>query len=286
MYSKGNIQHKNIFSMRYFSIIIISILLTSIIPSFSQEVAQPLITVSTDRSSYKDGDMIIISGSVKAIVEGTPLTIQILDPNQNKVQIAQIGVAQDGKYTTAAQASGPLWKKDGTYTVKVQYGPPSVVAETDFEFKSASSTPSMEIFEVDAGDQGTFDVEYNISGGIVKDMSIDFEGLSLIVSIESTSDGTITLKMSRELIDAKTTGGEDDVFIVLIDGTQVISEEEITSSDRTLTINFLEGDSDVEIIGTFVAPEFGAIAALVLAVAIISIIALSAKTRLRLMPKY
>ena len=286
MYSKGNIQHKNIFSMRYFSIIIISILLTSIIPSFSQEVAQPLITVSTDRSSYKDGDMIIISGSVKAIVEGTPLTIQILDPNQNKVQIAQIGVAQDGKYTTAAQASGPLWKKDGMYTVKVQYGPPSVVAETNFEFKSASSTPSMEIFEVDAGDQGTFDVEYNISGGIVKDMSIDFEGLSLIVSIESTSDGTITLKMSRELIDAKTTGGEDDVFIVLIDGTQVISEEEITSSDRTLTINFLEGDSDVEIIGTFVAPEFGAIAALVLAVAIISIIALSAKTRLRLMPKY
>ncbi|MGI0081953.1 MAG: PEFG-CTERM sorting domain-containing protein [Nitrosopumilaceae archaeon] len=33
-------------------------------------------------------------------------------------------------------------------------------------------------------------------------------------------------------------------------------------------------------------PEFGAIAALVLAVAIISIIALSAKTKLRLMPKY
>ena len=272
--------------MRYFSIIIISILLTSIIPSFSQEVAQPLITVSTDKLSYKDGDIIIISGSVKAIVEGTPLTIQILDPNQNKVQIDQINVAQDGKYTTSAQASGPLWKKDGTYTVKVQYGPPSVVAETDFEFKSASSTPSMEIFEVDAGDQGTFDVEYNISGGIVKDMSIDFEGLSLIVSIESTNDGTITLKMPRELIDAKKTSGEDDVFIVLIDGAQVNFEEETTSSDRTLTINFLEGDSDIEIIGTYVVPEVGAIAAFVLAVAIISIIVLSAKTRLKLMPKY
>ena len=272
--------------MRNFLLFItLTILLSSIIPSFGQ-VAEPLITASTDRSAYKDGDMVVISGSVKAIVEGTPLTIQILDPNQNIVQVAQIDVAQDGKYTTTAKATGSLWKKDGTYTVKVQYGPPNVVAEANFEFASASSTPAMEIFEVDAGSEGTFDVEYSISSGIVKDMIIDFEGLSLVVSIESTSDGTITIKMPRELIDAKKTSSEDDVFIILIDGAEVIFEEETTSSDRTLTINFLEGDSDIEIIGTYVAPEFGAIAALVLAVAIISIIAVSAKTRLRLMPKY
>jgi predicted secreted protein with PEFG-CTERM motif len=272
--------------MRYFLLVItVTFLLSIIIPSFAQ-VAEPLVTTSTDRSSYKDGDMIVISGSVKAIVEGTPLTIQILDPSQNIVQVAQINVAQDGKYTTTAKASGSLWKKDGTYTVRVQYGPSNVVAETDFEFASASSIPAMEIFEVDAGNEGTFDVEYNISGGIVKDMIIDFEGLSLVVSIESTSDGEITLKMPRELIDAKKTNGEDDVFIILIDGAEVIFEEDTSSSDRILTINFLKGDSDIEIIGTYVAPEFGAIAALVLAVAIISIIAVSAKTRLRLMPKY
>src|SRR5574342_186196 len=121
-------------------------LLSSVIPSFAQ-VAEPLITTSTDKTSYKNGDTIVISGSVKAIVEGTPLTIQILDPNQNIVQIAQIGVAQDGKYTTTAKASGALWKKDGTYTVRVQYGSTNVVAETNFEFASAASTPSMEIIE-------------------------------------------------------------------------------------------------------------------------------------------
>ncbi len=43
----------------------------------------------------------------------------------------------------------------------------------------------------------------------------------------------------------------------------------------------LEGEYTGEVI-----PEFGTIAALVLAVAIISIIAVSAKTRLRLLPKY
>jgi predicted secreted protein with PEFG-CTERM motif len=272
--------------MHYFLLIAtITILLTTIVPSFAQ-VAEPLITTSTDKLSYKDGDTIIISGSVKAIVEGTPLTVQILDPNQSIVHIDQIEVAQDGKYSTTAKATGLLWKKDGTYTVKVQYGQPNVVAEANFEFESASSTPTFEIFEVDADDQGTFDVEYSIRGGTVKDMIIDFDGLSLIITIESTNDGILTLKMPRELIDAKTAGGEDDEFIVLINGAQIDFEEEKTSSDRTITINFLEGDSEIEIIGTYVAPEFGAIAALVLAVAIISIIALSAKTRLRLMPKY
>ena len=272
--------------MHYFlSVITISILLSSVIVSFAQ-VAEPLIATSTDKSSYKNGDIIVISGSVKAVVEGTPLTIQILDPNQNIVQIAQIDVAQDGKYTTTAKASGALWKKDGMYTVKVQYGPPNVVAETNFEFASATSTPTMEIFEVNAGNEGTFDVEYNISGGTVKDIVIDFEGLALIISIDSTSDGTVTLKVPRKLMDAKTTSGEDDAFIILIDGAEVKASQIATTSSRTFTINFLKGDSDIEIIGTQIVPEFGAIAALVLAVAIISIIAVSAKTRLRLMPKY
>jgi archaellum component FlaF (FlaF/FlaG flagellin family) len=103
--------------MRYFLLVVaISILSLSIIPSFAQ-VAEPLITTSTDKSEYKNGDIIVISGSVKAVVEGTPLTIQILDPDKNIVQIAQIDVAQDGKYTTTAKAAGALWKKDGMYTV-------------------------------------------------------------------------------------------------------------------------------------------------------------------------
>ncbi len=47
-----------------------------------------------------------------------------------------------------------------------------------------------------------------------------------------------------------------------------------------------KGSVDVEIIDGAVIPEFGTIAALILAVAIISIIAVSAKTRLSVMPKY
>ncbi|MDX1595375.1 MAG: PEFG-CTERM sorting domain-containing protein, partial [Nitrosopumilaceae archaeon] len=55
---------------------------------------------------------------------------------------------------------------------------------------------------------------------------------------------------------------------------------------RTLTISFYAGAEQIEIIGTMVVPEFGTIAALILAVAIISIVAVSAKSRLSIIPRY
>ncbi len=279
--------------MRYFVFLVIVFFIFSIIciPSFAQ-VATPLpptaasVTVTTDKSSYIVGDTITISGAVKSIVPNTPLTIQIFDPNSNLVQVAQISVSNDGTYTDTINAEGILWKVNGAYMVKVQYGLPNVSAQTTFNF-TAFSTPVSNLFQVkDPNSQQTFGVNYTINGGTVKDMTIDVQSISLIVSINSTSDGSITLQIPRTLVDAKMNNGQDDSFIVLIDGAEVKPQsEEANSNYRTLTVPFLQGDQDIEIIGTQIVPEFGPIAALVLAIAIISIIAVSAKTGLRLMPK-
>ena len=94
------------------------------------------------------------------------------------------------------------------------------------------------------------------------------------------------LPLPRELIDALFPEGEDDDYFVLVDGEEVDFDETKTSTDRTLVISFPAGAEEIEIIGTHVVPEFGAIAALILAVAIISIIAVSAKSRLSIMPRY
>ena len=58
------------------------------------------------------------------------------------------------------------------------------------------------------------------------------------------------------------------------------------SDNRTLTIDFLAGAEEIEIIGTTVIPEFGTIAVIILAVAIVSIIAVSSRTKLNVLPKY
>ena len=76
-------------------------------------------------------------------------------------------------------------------------------------------------------------------------------------------------------------------FLDLHDGEEKDTFTETTTSDtRTITIPFEAGAEKIEIVGTVIVPEFGQIAALVLAIAIISIIAVSAKTGLRFMPKY
>ena len=78
----------------------------------------------------------------------------------------------------------------------------------------------------------------------------------------------------------------DDSFFVIVDGEEVeFMETMTTSTERTLTIDFPSGSEEIEIFGTFVVPEFGTIAAMILAVAIISIIAVSARSKLSIMPR-
>jgi predicted secreted protein with PEFG-CTERM motif len=283
--------------MRHIAIFMILILSLSAlsIPIFAQSATPSpspptaaLVTTSIDRSSYTLGDTIVISGQVQAVVSGTPLSIEILDPQNNVAKIDQIDVSQDGKYTYSTKAAGPYWKLNGSYTVKVQYGPPNVTAQTTFTFQSTPTTTS-NVFQLkDPSSQQTFNVNYTITGGTVKTMTIDAQSLSVIVSVNSTSDGTISLQLPRALIDAKQpNSNQDDAFIILIDGAEVKPQSESADNDfRNITVQFLQGDQDIEIIGTQIVPEFGPIAALVLAIAIISIIAVSAKTGLRFMPKY
>ena len=60
---------------------------------------------------------------------------------------------------------------------------------------------------------------------------------SLIISIDSTDDGSLTITLPRALIGCNNQD-EDDDFFVLIDGEEVDFDETTTSTDRTLTIQF------------------------------------------------
>jgi len=246
-------------------------------PSFAQE---PILSVNVSNNSFEEGDTIVISGKVSIIILETPVTIQIFNEG-NLIEIAQIVVAQDGSFTHTILAEGQLWQNEGDYTVRAAYGEGNI-AEASFEFfKQIAITDTSEFFEVDAGSSGTFDVEYIIRGGTVKDMIVDSEIFALIVIIESTGDGSLTLDLPRVSIDATKSDGSDDLFIILIDGIEVIYDESITNENtRTITIQFEQGDSDIEVIGTFIIPEFGTIASLILAVSIISVIILSTKKKI------
>jgi predicted secreted protein with PEFG-CTERM motif len=234
--------------------------------------AQSLITVKTNSNSYKEGDTIVISGMAEPIIKDTPVLLQIINKENNVVEIAQITIAEDGSYSHTVRTEGTLWSKAGEYTVKVAYSIGSI-AETQFNFSPKSDVTATEIFEVDAGSHGTFDVNYSINGGTVKNMLIDKDIFALIVIIETENDGSITLEMPRDAFDAKKQDQTDDTFIIIIDGIEVPYQETVTNTNsRIITINFEEGDSDIEIIGTTIIPEFGTIAVMILAIGIITTI--------------
>jgi len=132
--------------------------------------------------------------------------------------------------------------------------------------------------------QGTdYSVTYGISGGVVNQVVPDDEAQSLIVQIDSITNGTLIMKLPREVIDSKF-GDKDDEFFVLIDGLDSEFKEGKTTTERTLTIKFPEGTEEIEIIGTSVVPEFGMISILILLVSVGSVIIL-AKTKSALVLK-
>ena len=223
------------------------------------------ITVQTDDNHYEEGDTIVIFGNVGTIIPGAQVTLQIFIDGV-LIDIAQVQVAQgDKRYSHTIIAEGDQWDKNGDYIVRVLYGEGSV-NETAFSYSQGEVAREItDIFEVDAGRYGTFDVRYTIKGGELDDITVDSENLGIVVQIDPSDEGSITMDLPREFIGAEKQSGRDEVFIVLIDDTEVGYEETIVDTEsRVITINFLPGDSRIDVIGTYVVPEFGAAVMIVL----------------------
>jgi predicted secreted protein with PEFG-CTERM motif len=235
------------------------------------------------------------------------------------VALDQLTVGEDDQFSTEIKLGGKLMNLEGIYTIKVQYRDHS--ATTSFNFGGIANSPINELDQVFVEDtviedsfvedtviedsfvedtvivdsvvtatsvtfQNSTDlISYEITNGKLLNVIPDLDAVSLLIYIETTDAGSVTLTIPRSILDASINDGDDE-FFVLVDGEEVDFEEITTSVDRTLTIEFLAGTEQIEIIGTFVIPEFGTIAAMILAVAIISIVAISAKSRLNMMSRY
>jgi predicted secreted protein with PEFG-CTERM motif len=133
-------------------------------------------------------------------------------------------------------------------------------------------------FDLSAGGQ-TYPIEYMITGGSVENMTIHGENQTLGVTISSTGNGTLALRLPREVIDSKTVEGTDADFAAFIDNAEYEEPGEIEPSEdtRTLLIGFPAGAGSIDVIGTSVIPEFSTIAVIMLAVAIVGIVIATAR---------
>jgi predicted secreted protein with PEFG-CTERM motif len=248
---------------------------------FNAAEAVDQISLSTSSDIYYSGDYVVVFGSVNTIFENMPITIQIYYES-NLVDVAQVTVAQDGTFVKSFNAVGQQWSEEGTYTVRVQYTP-TQIGEITFKFFSQVIDKSSAVFPVQIPNSGTFDVGYTIRGGDVTEINMNLDHYSLLVETTVNANGNLVLKLPRESFDAKG-DGKDNTFIVMIskennepgDFVQVEYEEIATSSDyRTIRIPLEDGDKWVEVVGTYVIPEFGSIVIIILVVAVSSAIIIS-----------
>ena len=269
-------------------LVIASLILLPFLGGESFAQSNQVLTVTTEKESYAAGEPVVILGLVDITLEGTPAIIQIMSPIGNMVRAEQIDVDSDGSFSKTIETSiGGVWKETGTYTVKVSYGENSI--QIGFEYGGMMSagvqtTPEFAMEENEKMSQTIMiedhSLDYELTCAEIQSLTPDTENKSLIISIKTDCDGELTITLPKDVIDTDENG-----FFVLVDGDETNHKASSVGEFWTLTIPFSYGSEEIEIIGTFVIPEFGTIAALVLVVAISSILIISAKNKQIFIPK-
>ncbi len=273
------------------SVIIVSSLI--LLPFFAGEAfaqENQSLTITTEKESYSAGEPIQIVGLVESKVTDFKVTLRVFNPLNNLITIDELDVNDDGTFHGEIPTSiGGLWEKDGTYTIIANYYA-SEVATTQFEYGVMVSAgvqdvvPEFSVTEDDDYLQSTmledYELGYELTGAKIIRITPDTEMKSLIFEIETYSDGELRITLPKDVIDT-----DEEGFFILVDGIETNHEAVSNLENWSFVIPFSYGSEEIEIIGTFVIPEFGTIAVLVLVTSIAVIVMISAKNKQIFYPK-
>ena len=223
-----------------------------------------------------------------------------VSPNgENVVSVDQVTPDASGEFSTEFNVSN--WKQDGMYKITASHG----------ESNLYSITLNVEVTGGATAETSTSDssIVTNQSNDDLADVNTESVEDSIGLSITANAmEGSDTIEITG--VTSKT--NEDVVFTVTAPNGNLVSVDQISpdasgdfatdisvggplwSQDGAYTVTAQQGSGnsnfidsvEVDIADGLVVPEFGTIAAMILAVAIISIIAISAKSRLSIVPRY
>ena len=273
----------------------IAILILTGIGVVSQAFGVTIMTIEADNSIYDHASTIILTGNVDPVdLGGSAVTIICKSPGGTGVcGIYQLSVNSDGDFSVSIKTATFLMKKDGIYEFQANYSG-LADATVSVELTNAIETSETETAVTGTAVTGTAvtgpagepfyklgagQIEYDMTCTATPAFFANADDDSIVIYLDSTDDGILTITLHEELIRPF----EDGTFVVIADN-QVM--QDFTQVGNTLTIPCMAGTEKIEIVGSWAIPEFGVIAAMILAVAIISIIVVTAKTRLSLVPRY
>jgi predicted secreted protein with PEFG-CTERM motif len=216
------------------------------------------------------------------------VTVVITASNGNIVQVDQLSVS-GGSFSTTFNVSG---SDDGAYKIAANQGVSSkyslsVSVDVSGGSSDSSDSSSNQIATAAAEEEAATVAASGLilsAGGVEGSTTIDVSGTT-------DRNGDITLKViapNGNIISVSQISPSGGSFMTTIE-----TGGALWSQDGMYTISAQQGDAsnyqtsaDVEIVDGHVIPEFGVIAAMILAVAIVSIIVVTAKTKLSIVPRY
>ena len=216
----------------------------------------------------------------------------VLSSDKGIHDVAQTSIS-GGSYSASFNVSN---LSDGTYTIAANQGPSSKYnLSVDVDVSDGTSDSSVSISNIVGVVEEEASVEETVVVTPAGGLSLTAGGVegSTTIDISGTTDrtGDITLTVTAP------NGNIVGVSQLSPSGGSFASTVEVGgplwSQDGMYTISAHQGkasnyqtSAEVEVVDGHVIPEFGVIAVMILAVAIVSIIVVTAKTRLSIVPRY
>jgi len=216
-------------------------------------------------------------------------TMVVTASNGNIVTVGQLGTS-GGNFSASLNVSG---LDDGSYTIAVNQGSSSkynLSVSVDVSGGSSDSSVSISNMvgaseeEAGATEEASASGLHLTAGGMEGSTTIDVSGTT-----DRSGDITLTVTAPNgNIVTVSQISASDGSF-----ATTITTGGALWSQDGIYTIKAVQGaasnyqvSAEVEVIDGHVIPEFGVIAAMILAVAIVSIIVVTAKTKLSIVPRY
>ena len=215
----------------------------------------------------------------------------VLSSDKGIHDVAQTSIS-GGSYSASFNVSN---LSDGTYTIAANQGPSSKYSlSVDVDVSDGTSNSSVSISNV-VGAAVEASVEETVvvtpagglsltAGGVEGSTTIDISGTT-----DRTGDITLTVTAPNGNIvgvSQLSPSGGSFASTVEVGGALWSQDGMYTVSAHQGASTLYQTSAEVEIVDGHVIPEFGVIAVMILAVAIVSIIVVTAKTRLSIVPRY
>jgi predicted secreted protein with PEFG-CTERM motif len=245
--------------------------------------AEPMIELSTSQTEIQSLDSILVIGKITGVSVFKPITLTVISPDGEVVYAPELPFDNNGVFKRLIHPTLPSFK-DGIYTVIASHEDTEKTAQIQFTV-IGSTVPPIQSLEPE--------ITHPKPNTITLSTETTFGENKIIVSgstISSITDITfIVTSPNGNLISiAQVTPDTKGEF-----STEIISGGPMWKEDGFYTITANQGLSSehkqsvqVEISNGVVVPEFGQIAVMILAVAIMSIIAISSKSRISIIPRY